>query len=142
MSTYINTYDIVTQGVNQSSSYKWMSQGMYVYLIEIETLTPTPTPFPTPTPTPNNNYNGAPSPLGLSKTKRKKGTPYSGNTSTEQTKPIVEVKKRVTVYTVIDGVEYKKSKLVKNKPNLTVDDVDVVITNNVDKPKITIKIKK
>jgi hypothetical protein len=169
MTTYINTYDIATQGHNSTSTYTFAVQGFYVYL-EIETLTPTPTPTNTLTPTPTLTPTSTPTvtltptvtpeptqgpeeggggvsggyiPKGLAKPIRKrereKREDFNGE---DHITPKTEDRKRVKVCVIINGEEYCKTKIVKNRPDLSVDDIDIQINDKTPKPKITIKINK
>lgn len=51
-------------------------------------------------------------------------------------------KKKVTVIATIKGIEYKKSVIVKDRPNLSVEDVRVEINESGKKPMINISIIK
>ena len=143
MITYINTYDIATQGHNSSSTYTFATQGFNVY-VEIVDITPTPTPSPTPTPTPEKGVSGGYIPKGVGRVIRKKEREKHQNDivtgTTNNTKEIL--KKRVKVCVVINDVEYCKTKIVKDRPNLTIDDIDIKINDKNSKPKITIVVKK
>jgi hypothetical protein len=72
------------------------------------------------------------------------GIPYVGGGVTErkQNKSVEKEKfyKKVTVAVTIGDRIYTKSKIIKNRPNLTVNDVDVDINESGIKPKITIGI--
>lgn len=48
--------------------------------------------------------------------------------------------KKVTVIATINGEEYKESIIVKNRPNLQINDLDIQVTESV-KPKIKILLK-
>lgn len=55
-----------------------------------------------------------------------------------------EKKKRrykITVVAHIDGKDYTETKIVEDKPNLSVKDVDVTVSNTDDKPIIKITLK-
>lgn len=51
-------------------------------------------------------------------------------------------KKKVTVIATIGGVEYKKSVIVKDRPNLKVEDIKVEVNESGKKPLINISIIK
>lgn len=75
------------------------------------------TPIP-PTPTPDR---GGSSDYGLPKRKEKE-------------------KKKITVWVTIDGIEYTESIVVKDKPNLKVEDVKIDVVPTSGRPKITISL--
>lgn len=49
-------------------------------------------------------------------------------------------KKKITVNVTVDGKTYKKTKIVTDKPNLTVDDVKVLVKEGKTRPLIEIVI--
>jgi len=53
-----------------------------------------------------------------------------------------EVLKVITVVVTINGKDHVESKMIKCKPDITVNDVDVQVVNRDDKPKITISLIK
>lgn len=53
-----------------------------------------------------------------------------------------EVLKVITVIATVDGQEYLESRMVRCKPDISVDDVNIVVANRDDKPKITITLLK
>jgi len=107
----IDTYQIATGGQNSLDTFTLASNGILVRIA----ITPIP---PTPTPTPGR---GGSSDYGLPKRKEKE-------------------KKKITVWVTIDGIEYTESIIVKDKPNLKVEDVKVDVTPTSDRPKITISL--
>lgn len=142
MIKYINTYDIATFGYNSKSTYTFSVLGYNGYLI-IEDITPTPTPTPTLTPTPISiGSGGGYLSKGSSRVLRRKEREDDTKEKSSDNKEKIESKKRIKVCIIIDGVEHCKTKIVKNKPNLTADNIEVKLSDEKsDKPKIKITVK-
>ena len=50
-------------------------------------------------------------------------------------------RKKITVTVTIEGKKYTESVIVEDRPDLSVDDIDVDVQPTNDKPKITITVK-
>ena len=62
-----------------------------------------------------------------------------GGASYDESKEKKEVdRKKITVTVTIGGQKYVESVIVEDKPNLTIDDVDVKYLENEEKPKVRI----
>lgn len=135
---YVDTYSIATFGINTKNTYTISVLG-YNLQVKIDDITPTPPPI----------SSGGFISSGLSnvirrRERNKQVDKKTVNTNVEKPpiKPTVERTKKITVCVTINGVEYCKAELIKTKPNITIDDVDVIINDKTPKPKITIKLKK
>jgi hypothetical protein len=51
-----------------------------------------------------------------------------------------KVKKRITVIATVNGIEYKETLVIEDRPNLNIKDIDVDVTNTDTKPIIKIKV--
>lgn len=105
----------------------------YLCTITIETVT-----------TPGGGYLAK----GMSRNLRRKHRPRVPDRFDEKDKKVYEKEeeyeffKKITVLVTINGVEYIETKLIGDIPDLTVDDVDVEISEVDTKPKITITVLK
>lgn len=80
---------------------------------------------------------------GISRNLRRKEREKEKNLDRkEERKQEEEILKRITVIVTINNKEYSETKIVKDIPGLTVDDIDVEINTNDKKPKITINVLK
>lgn len=66
--------------------------------------------------------------------------PPGGSTGVQYKKKEID-RKKITVVVHYEGKKYKETKIVYDKPNLKVEDVDVEVSPTQDKPKVKITIK-
>lgn len=66
--------------------------------------------------------------------------PPGGSTGVQYKKKEID-RKKITVVVHYEGKEYKETKIVYDKPNLKVEDVDVEVSPTQDKPKVRITVK-
>jgi len=108
----IDTYQIATIGQNLANTFTLASNGILIDIIIEDIITP-------PTGKPGGKA-GQGSQTGKHEEEKKK--------------------KKITVIATIEGVEYKEVKVYEGKKDITVKDIKVDITENMNKPKISIKI--
>ena len=113
----IDPYQIATCGQNSRNTFTLASNGILVD-VEITDLPPIIIP-----PIDDEISGGATTFLGGEKEER-------------------ITHKQITVTATINGVKYKETKIVEDKPNLHIKDVDVdVVETKSKKPKINITVK-
>lgn len=130
MNGLIDTYQLSTCGQNSIDTYTRSSNGILIS-VYIDVLPPE-------LPIGNGGYLVK----GLSRNLRRKEREKEREGEQKKDKEEeIEERKQITVIALINGKEYIETLIVKNKPNLTVNDVDVDITSPDNEPKIKITVK-
>lgn len=131
----IDTFHIATMGQNSVNTFTLASNGILIFV----TIEPEPTP--TPSPELDRPVFGGFLRNGLARNVRKRVREKREENLRKENNEDDCIKQKITVVAIIDNKEYKETITVECKPDLTVDDIDIQITETEIKPKITITLK-
>lgn len=121
----IDTYQLATGGQNFVDTFTLSTNGILISITIKDIVRPIR----------SNNFGI------LSKKGERKNNWWDDKKYDNKQKP-TEVLKQITVVVTVGQEKFIKHKLVKNRPNLNVDDISVVVKETENKPKISITLKK